>query len=465
METNWKYALKRRFGNRFAMTAVLFLAVMLWGSAVVFASLASGPACAGFETEFDGVKTDPCLPSRALQAAATDLHGPVPAPDYAKAVSAQTAAAEQAITKALEADHSLIQLYGLYQNLAGRTVIEDTAEPQYAVVKLPDGALTFTGQGDPDARAQAAELKRLELALEERDCRLLYLQAPSKVDPDADTLPAGVEDTSNACMDRLLVQLEALDIDYMDFRQTLKANGGDWSHWFYATDHHWTQEAAFLCFQELCQKLEAEYTQTLHASYGGKTVPITIPQRYTDPGSYSSATLSGFFLGSQGKRVGSLYGGTDDFLLHTPKFPTLMRYDSAFSDQRYGDAQETVLFPDRVARRNWFDATPYEYYAGGDSPVAQLTNYYNPQGPRILVIRDSYACAMTPYLSLISSQLTTIDPRTFSGDLLSYVDWLRPDVVLVLYSSGPTRGEESYRLLSQHQPSKADILLRQDGET
>lgn len=457
MRENWKYRLKRTFDNRFAMTAVLFLAIMVWGCAVVLSTLAAGPACKGFETALELVKTDPTAPGRVLQAASTDLAAPAPAPDYAKTAAAQTSAAEQAVTRALEDDHSLIQLYGLYQSLAGRTVIEDTADPLYAVIKRPDGTLTFTGQGDPDPKAQAAELKRLELELEERGCRLLYLQAPPKVDAEDDGLPVGVEDTSNTCADRLLVQLEALGVNYMDFRQTLKRAGGDWSHWFYATDHHWTQEAAFVCFQELCQKLEAEYTQTLPVSHGSKTVPITIPARLTDPDSYTTTVLPRFFLGSHGQRVGSFYGGVDDFAIHAPNFPTLLHYDTG-DGHRYGDAQDTILFSEQTQKRDWFGASPYACF-GGSGSITYVTNYYNPQGPRILLIGDSFAGAISPYLVLSSSQLTTVDPRGFSGDLLAYVDWLHPDVVLVLYSSGMVRSETYFRLLSQPQPSKADVLL------
>ncbi len=459
-----KYRLHRLFGNRFAWTAALFLAITLWGSVtVLFGVLDAHTSCAGYrapDARVLRVKSDPTAPTRTLAGApaADDLDAPAETTPWSRQISAKTAAAEDAVTSALERDHSLIELFGLYQNAVGRTVVEDPAQSQYAVVKLPDGSLTFTGEGNPDPQAQAAELKRLQLALAERDISLLYLQAPSKLEPGADVLPTGIDDPSNACADALLAALDDKGIDYLDFRETLKDAGGAWTGWFYRTDHHWTQAAAFRAFQELCEKLE-DYDQTVTVSWGTKRRRIEIPERYTDPASYVSATLPDFFLGSQGKRVGSLYAGTDDFVLHTPRFPTLMHYSASGDGERWGDAAETVIFPERVEQQNWFDATPYTYYAGGDYPIAFLTNFYNPQGPRILLIRDSFAGAMTPYLAAVSSQLTTVDPRSFSGDLMSYVDWLHPDVVLVLYSSGMVRGEEHYRLLSQPAgPSKADSV-------
>ena len=459
-----KYKLKRIFLNRYAMTAVLFLAIMLWGSVTVLLGiLEEGTTCAGYGRPALSRKAGPDLPRRTLDAqlggVAADLTAAdAPVKSWPEQLSAKTAAAEAAVTRALERDHTLIQVYGAFEAFSDRTVVEDTAEPLYSVARLPNGSLTFVGQGDPDPQAQAAELGRLQTALSQRGIPLLYLQAPSKLEPGKDLLPYGLEDPSNDCADRLLAALDETGVDHLDLRQTLKEAGGDWGDWFYKTDHHWNQKAAFVAFQALVEKLEG-YRQTLRVGLGTKRRSIQIDPRYTDPDSYDQTTLSGFFLGSQGKRVGSLYAGADDFVLWTPKFPTLLHYAGVTGGDRYGDATETVLFSQRVEEKDFYDGNPYTYYAGGDYPFAKITNYYNPQGPKVMLIRDSYACAITPYLALSCSELTTVDPRYFTGDLLSYVDREKPDVVVMLYSSGFVREEEPYRLLAQPAgPSKSDVL-------
>ena len=459
----WTYRLKRTFGNRYAMTAVLFLAILLWGSVTVLLGvLEAGTACAGYERPGLLQKTDPTVPGReragALGSAPADLTAaPAPAEPWPDQLSRQTAAAERAVTRALEDDHSLIEVFGAYQALSDRTVVEDTADPAYSVARLENGSLTFIGQGEADPGEQAAELKRLQTALDERDAALLYLQAPSKLEPGEDVLPYGLEDPSNDCADRLMEALEEAEIDHIDLRQTLREAGGEWGDWFYQTDHHWGQEAAFVCFQALAQKL-TDYQQTVTVGRETETRSIAIDPRCADPDSYDKQTLPDFFLGSQGKRVGASYAGADDFVLWTPKFPTLLHYAGATGGDRYGDLTETVLFPQRVEERDFYGGNPYTYYAGGDYPFAQITNYYNPQGPRVLLIRDSFSCAITPYLALACSQLTTLDPRSFTGDLLGTIDWVRPDVVVVLYSSGMVREETYYRLLAQPAASKGDAL-------
>lgn len=458
---NWKYALKRNFGNRHAMTAVLFLLITFWGAfTALFGALNIQTACQGYAAPFETAapqKGDPALPHKVMDAPSTDLQAPVPAEAIAQSPKDKAASAEALVTQALEEQRGLIQLYGAFQRFIDRTVVEDAASPQYAVIRLKDGSLTFVGTGQPDAQAQGAHLKRLQTVLAERDISFLYAQAPSKLEPDATELPYGIEDPSNDCADALLAELEALDIDHLDLRQTLKEAGGDWTSWFYRTDHHWAQDAAFTAFQAIAGKLE-NYDQTLSSAGGTQRRKIAIDARYTDPASYTVDTLPRFFLGSQGKRVGSLYTGVDDFPLWTPNFPTLLHYAIQSHENRFGDIQETLLYPQRVEERDWFNANPYTYYSGGDYGFAQITNYYNPNGPKILLIRDSFSCAVTPYLALASSQLTTIDPRYFYGNLLSYIDRIQPDMVVMLYTSGMVRSEQYYRLLAQPGYSKANTL-------
>lgn len=456
---NWKYKLKRLFTDRFALSAALFLLVITVGAfSALFGVLDNATACAGFARPTPA-KHDPSLPhqeaaSRPFRAEALNASAPVE--PWPERISKKTAAAEDAVQDALTDQHLLIQLYGGFQALSGRTVVEDHADSTYSVARLDSGPLTFTSDGVSDPAAQAAVLKRFQHALADRDIPLLYLQSPSKITGDS-SLPYGVTDTSNRNADALLAALDEAGVDYLDFRQTLRDAGGSWDDWFYVTDHHWNQEGAFTAFLALCDKLE-DYDQTLSVSRGDKRRPIVLDKRWQQRESYEISTLPDFFLGSQGKRVGALYAGMDDFSLWVPKSPTLLRY-TATDPARHGDAEDTILYPERLEETDPFSGNPYTYYAGGDYSFTRITNYYNPQGPRVLLIRDSYACALTPYLAYSCSELAIMDPRYFRGDFLTYVNWVKPDVVLVMYTPGALRTDDFFSFLSQPAaPSKGDVL-------
>lgn len=463
--------LRGLFGSRQGLCALLFLGCLAFGGyTALFGSLRNAQACAGYvgaQVEKLG-KTDPAIPHRYRVSRRTNVTGMEPEETALERLAALAAKAEGAVDDALRDEPCFIDLYGQTQKWLGRTNVEDV-DPAYAVARTASGTLTFVGNETADPAAQAADLKRCQIAVEEMGATFLYLQVPGKLEPGAEGLPYGVEDATNASADALLSALDEAEVEYIDFRETLAQANGEWSDWFYTTDHHWNQDGAFLAFQALAQRLEQCYPRQEPEEETDETdeteetdgetepqepeeepEPFDLDYRLTERTWYERTTLEDFFLGSQGKRVGTRYAGVDDFTLWVPKFPTLLHYNApAAGVDRYGSMTETVLFPEQVEEKDYFDATAYTYYAGGDYPISWITNYYNPDGPRVVLIRDSYACALTPYLALACSELVTIDPRYFTGDVLTYISWAQPDVVLVMFSGGMIRGQSGMKFLSQ----------------
>ena len=344
--------------------------------------------------------------------------------------------AETAVNQDLDRDHLFIQLYGGVQRLSGRRIVED-AVSENTVVKLSNGALNFVNlqadsqAGDAverNAAATAAFAQELQLL----DIPYLYLAAPQKIQRNVQMLPEPLAESGNASADAFLAELDRQGTDYVDLRPLFE-NNGIYSSWFFKTDHHWKPEAAFFAWQELAGVLEDRY--------GFRTDPAL-----TSPASWSTQVLEDFFLGSQGKRVGSLYAGVDDITLYTPKFDTNLTYACpAYGFTRTGPFNQSVCFPERVEEQDWFNGNPYTYYAGGDYPLATITNHNNPDGPRIVMLRDSFACALTPFLALSCSELVTIDLRYFEGDLLDTIGSYDPDLVLTLYTASTTGLENMFQ--------------------
>lgn len=68
-----------------------------------------------------------------------------------------------------------------------------------------------------------------------------------------------------------------------------------------------------------------------------------------------------------------------------------------------------------------------------------MTNENNPDGPRIILIRDSFSCALAPFLALSCGELITVDLRYYDGHLLTELSDLQPDLVVLLYTAGSFR--------------------------
>ena len=364
--------------------------------------------------------------------------------------------AEPGLNALLDREHTFIELYGGIQQLTGRRMVEDV-DPQYTVVRLDDHSLTFA---NPDGQAEDVTVRAEEmvefarLVEEEYDIPLLYVQAPSKT--DVSPLPNGVEDAAGREADQFLALLEKYDVATLDLRPVFRkaADSGEYDEdpLFFTTDHHWTPTGAFLGYRTLCERLAKDYR-------------FKIDKKLTDPGSFHRYTFEDIFLGSQGRRVGSLYAGLDDLDLWSPTFPTDFTYTVPIVGiEREGPFIISLLFPERLAQQGYYDTNPYTIYSGDDYLLARAVNRNNPQGKRILILRDSFGCALTPFLSLISSESMAIDPRNFNGNqetMMEYLDWLEPDILIVMNTTGSIKVDELFPYLPT---ARANVLEAKRSE-
>lgn len=344
-------------------------------------------------------------------------------------------ATEGALNESADRAHGFIQIFGGVQRLLGKRVIED-ANPETMVVKLDNGKLQFVSKGakQQDVSEEADALVQLNETLKDADIPLLFLAAPSKVREGKEGLPVITTEYGNAQMNQLIAQARQGGVEVLDFREEFDGLS-NFDDYFFNTDHHWRPEGAFFAFQILCDRLRTQYG-------------FEMEDRLTDPEQYETTVYKDVFLGSQGKRMGTLYAGVDDISLIAPKFETNLTYRVPLEQiERTGDYRESVIFPERVEAVDYFGGNPYTMYAGGDYDLAQVINHENPDGPHILMIRDSYACAMTPFLSLACSTLETVDLRHFTGSVTDYILESRPDMVLFLYTTATTNTPAMFQFL------------------
>lgn len=389
-----------------SLAAVLFLAGLALGFALVASSFFGG------EGYLEGL-----------------IKGLRQGPDEAGAL---LEGAENAVSRDLDRSHLLIELYGGFQRLCGRQYLQD---PQGSdVVKLSNGTLNFinTSSQSADPNRQADQTVRLRDALAQEQIPYLFVLAPQKIERGKQLLPAGVEEHGNENASRFLDALSEAGVERLDLRPAFEATG-DYAGWFFRTDHHWKPEAAFYAWQILAATWEARY--------GWVTDPTLL-----DEANYQKTVLSNFFLGSQGKRTGSLYAGTDDITCYCPTFPTKFTYAIRDSGTvREGSFEDALLFPERIAKKDWFGGNPYTLYAGGDYGFARIRNHSYPDGPKVLLIRDSFACALTPFLALSCGELITVDLRYLpQGELLSVIRQEQPDLVMTLYTVGTVALEQMF---------------------
>ncbi len=335
---------------------------------------------------------------------------------------------ETDVNETLDKNHVFINIFGAIQRLLGKELVEDPAG--YPVARLSNGQLTFAGNDVLMEQSEnAALVERLGRELAESDIPFLFAIAPTKLTNPAVKMPSGVPDYANVMADALLQKLQG-QVNTLDMRPAYMTSGPENSY-FFNTDHHWTAQGALLGCGVLMEEL------------GGK-FGFQINREALDPASYNVTVYPNLFLGSQGKRVGLYYAGTDDFSVLSPKFETSFSYTySNLPQPRTGTFDEALCFPQWL-NDDYFNGNCYVYYSGGDWGRSEITNLLNPDGPTVVLIRDSLSCALAPFLANQVGKLITIDLRAYPGGLMDELRRLSPDLVLVLYGASCCKSTDSF---------------------
>lgn len=329
---------------------------------------------------------------------------------------------ENALNASLRRGNLAVELYGGLLRLAGKRVSEDLAASDYSVARLDNGALTFVNldhQVLPDNSPTVDEITHWAHTLAQADIPLLFIAYPKKTPRTNTGLPPWLADWPVLRMSALTKRLKQNGVNVLDLRDSFESMG-DYSHLFYRTDHHWNVAGGFFAFQAICNTLRSDYGMTPDPFYEDKT-------------NYHSTVLKEWFLGSQGKRVGTLFGGADDFEVITPAFDTSFTLSIPSQEiVRKGPMEDTILFSEWIEVKDYYNGNPYLYYSGGDFDLVIIENHQNLDGPSILLVRDSMACAITPFLALDCSTLTLVDTRFYTGDVAQLALDLEVDMVQVL---------------------------------
>jgi hypothetical protein len=314
-----------------------------------------------------------------------------------------------------------IELNGLFNRTLGKRVVDDV-DKSYNVAKLDNGYLAFTNP-KIDITEYAKKMDDFNKFLSERNIPLLYVQAPYKISKYDPQLPTGFVNYTNQNDDNLLTELSKANIRTLDLREEIVRDNLSHYDMFFKTDHHWIPEAGVWAAKKI--------SYLLRDNYG-----FTINEDNYNINNYNIETYKNWFLGSQGKRVGVTYGGDDDIDIITPKFKTDFNFLVPTSNiNRSGEFKDTMFSYNLINKKDYYNLSPYESYIGGNYDLNLITNNNNINNKRILLVRDSFSCAMSPFLAMSCKNLDIIDLRYYTASIKSYIDKNKPDVVIFMYSN------------------------------
>lgn len=327
-------------------------------------------------------------------------------------------------SKRLSYHNQIMDLNSIKDNILGTKIIpkdEDT------IIKTKSGSLINKVNQLPKSEIEnnVNQIAKLQKLAESNGASFLYCAAPPK--ENFETTQVNSINYSKSNFDQLLSELKANQIPYTDFNEIFGDDINSVGRYYY-TDHHWTSLTGFYAYSLICKNLKKRYG-------------FEYKKMYIDLENFSVQTYPDWFLGSYGKKVGTYFtwNGADDFELIFPKFQTNLTEEQPFEHEvRNGRFEDTVLFFEKM-RKDYYGINSYAMYSGGNSYLQIMKNNMNPSGKKILMIRDSFACVVAPFLALQSSELHVCDLRNLElpGERINvkdYIEQMKPDYVLVLYS-------------------------------
>lgn len=319
-----------------------------------------------------------------------------------------------------------------YDSAMGWTITPSSATD--GVVFLKNGYLAQT-HGQSDVSAITENVVDFKEYLDAQGVQLLYVQAPVKMSMTNKQLPAGMEDYANENADQLLAEIEAKGVDTLDFRPMMYDISEDFYGAFYRTDHHWKTTTAF--------QMAGVLAKYLNEQYG-----FQFDEDYYDISHYDVEHYPDYFLGSLGKKVTLAMTEPEDYDLIVPKFDTGFAIQIPERDiDMQGIFEDTLLDYRHLQEIDYYDENCYASFMNRNDATASIQNLMPTcnEGKRILFIKDSYSTPLIPYIALGVEYVDTLYEIRYTGSVRSYVESIKPDLVIVMYSADNVVGDGNGR--------------------
>ncbi len=266
----------------------------------------------------------------------------------------------------------------------------------------------------PDDETLSKNMTFVNILTEHAGVPVYFALIPGKSDIYADLLPAYTpNDSQLTFIQNAYAQSNAQTIDMYAALLTHQSE-----YIYYRTDHHWTTRGAYYGYAALCEAM------------GIAPTPLD---------TFSPKTVSDHFYGTTYSSSGFSWIQPDqiDLYVEDPGTLTIQNYMD-------GSAADGVLYDTSYLNQK----DQYSMFFGGNTPLLQIQTGLQ-EGERLLILRDSYADSMAPFLLSNFSEIHMIDLRYYKASILDYITENDIDRVAVLYSVSNFATDSNLFLMSR----------------
>lgn len=270
------------------------------------------------------------------------------------------------------------------------------------------------------------QLVKLSETLKSLNIPFLFIRLPIVFDNENLKLPPGIYDCKSLVAKDFADLMAKNNLEYYDFSYITK-NGKPEEQYFY-TDHHWRPEFAYKAVLEEIKLIQNK-------------LDIDVDSKVLNFNNYNIETVKQKFLGSYGRRTGFIYSGFDDINIITPNFDTF--FEGTLNFKQISGTFEDVFIHRKHVGENIYYSNAYSLYSNGLKNM-HIINKNAKNRTKVLILADSYTCAMAPFLSNALYDVMVVDLRAplptnasvIENENYSFINTVKaekPDIVIIQY--------------------------------
>ena len=191
---------------------------------------------------------------------------------------------------------------------------------------------------------------------------------------------------------------------WIDTEQTLSAHKDEAI--YYHTDHHWTTLGAYYAWQELAKTMGLDTEKA----------PILKPYAVTGDFNGTLSSLSGYETGYR-----------EPIYIYTTE-KTADNIEVVVNDVDKQERTATLYDSSQLEEKD-----KYAVFLGGNTGLLDIRTTAD-STDRLLLVKDSYANCLIPFLTPYYREIFVVDPRYYTGDIHQIMDEKKITSVLFLYN-------------------------------
>lgn len=251
-----------------------------------------------------------------------------------------------------------------------------------------------------------------------------FLLAPNSVCVNSDKLPKLAVNDNQLDSIRHIEDSLADNVKLFSAYDALKAASDNGKQVFYKTDHHWTDDGVHTAYEAFMEHI------------GEKVIPIL----YDDP------IVRNDFFGTLYSKAPSALAKSDKLTI--PQRGYLSDWTNEYKVKYVKENKET----DTLIDKSFLDKKDkYAAFLGGNFTRVDISSEDSMSDKKVLVLKDSYANAMLPYLADQYSELIVVDMRYYHFEpqtVSELIEAENVDEVLMIYNMDFINTDDNFIWLS-----------------